>query len=109
MIKGCLATDFAVYACLCVNLSRHYHHHLLLHVCGEQVTELDFRSGELLRQATNCVDTTQSSLSDAVSEHSLATRYITALATDVAVIDGYNTSAHLVCPLAFHVQRICKA
>ena len=63
------------------------------------------KSNELLSQATVSVDVTQSSKSRAASVYHSVSRYVTGLATDVAVINGYNTSAHLVILLT--VRPLC--
>jgi len=61
------------------------------------VAEMKTRTSELLRQAAVSVNITQTSLSLTTSHHRAVSRYTSSLATDVAVIDGYNASAHLVC------------
>ena len=67
--------------------------------CRIQADEVELRSAELLRQAFISVDVTQTSLSRAARDHRLVTRYITSLANDVAIVDEYNTSAHMVCEI----------
>jgi len=67
--------------------------------CRIQADEVELTSAELLRQAFISVDVTQTSLSRAARDHRLVTRYITSLANDVAIVDEYNTSAHMVCEI----------